>query len=262
MQQISFWAKEHPWTARLIIIACYVGLNITGIITGHLLNKLNVPLTPLFLFMAVIIFLVGFIAYPSRLLEGKTLSKEALYVRQKSCDFILISSTFLMIVYSGNHPGGLPFNITMSQAAIQSNPVTAIEKTNVKTYKTLEEFKASLKNEEGKKLKWKERKKLLKAQVRAIKRAPELSKEMKILLTVLCVFATIALTYLVLGLGCSIACSGAQGLGLLVMYGGFAVVFLLLGWANRAIWGKKKKKKLPKGLIPPEKNTTEADEDN
>ena len=215
MKEISFWAKGHPWTARLIIIACYIGLNITGIITGHLLNELSVIFSPLFLFITVLIFIAGFIAYPSRLTKGKTLSKEAFYVRQKSCDFILISSTFLMIVYCGNHPNGLPFSFTISQAAIQSNPITPSEKTNAKAYKYFEEFRTSMKNKEGKTLKWKERKKLLKSQVWAIKKAPELSKEMKFLLTLLCIFAANGLIYLALGLGCGLACSGAPALGFL-----------------------------------------------
>jgi hypothetical protein len=261
MKQISFWAKEHPWTSRLVIITCYVGLNITGIITGHLLNELSVNFSPLFLFIVVILFLAGFMAYPSHLLKGKTLSKEAFYVRQKSCDFILMCTTFLMIVYYGNHQNDLPFS-TMSQAAIQSNPITPTEKTNTKAYKSFDEFRTSMKNKEGKLLKWKERKKLLKSQVSAIKKAPELSKEMKFLLTLLCILAANALIYLALGLGCSLACSGAPGLGLLVMYGGLTGIIFLFIWAYRAIWGKKKKKKLPDDLFPPQKNIEKRDKDN
>lgn len=262
MKQISFWAKEHPCTARLIIIACYVGLNITGIFTGHLLNELYINLSPLFFFAVIIIFLLGLIVYPSRTLRGTTLSEEAFYIRQKSCDLILTSATFLMIVYCGNHLNGLPFNYTMSQAAIQPNPITPTKKSNEKAYKSIEEFKASMKNEQGKTWKWKERKKLLKAQIRAIKKAPELSKEMKILLTILCVFAASAFFYFVAALSCSLACSGAQGLGLLVAVGGIVGGCLLIGWADRAIWGKWKKKQLPKDLVPPEKNTVKMDNYN
>jgi len=82
------------------------------------------------------------------------------------------------------------------------------------------------------------------------------------LLKLLCALAVGPLTYLALGLGCSLACSGAPALGLLVMYGGFAVIFLLLWWANRAIWGKKKKKQPSKDLFPPQKNTEKRDKDN
>ena len=257
MKQISYWAKEHPWAARIIIIACYIGINITGLITGYLLNELSLSLSSLFLFIVILIFLAGVISYPSRTWRGSTLSKEACYVRRKSFDFLLIACTFFMIVYCGNHFNQLPLNFATSEAAIVFTPARSAD-SSVKGYKSIESFKASMKNSEGKKLKWKARKKLLKKQLNEIEMAPELSTTEKILLTILSLAIAFGLFYLLAALSCSISCGGAEGLAIVVAVVGLAAIVLLLVWAFRKIYRKRDLKSPPKqnDSTPKETNGT------
>ncbi|HRF20009.1 MAG TPA: hypothetical protein PK977_17655, partial [Chitinophagaceae bacterium] len=71
--------------------------------------------------------------------------------------------------------------------AISGNNTILPKDSSAKTYKSIREFSASIKDKEGKLLKWKERKKLLKEQVRSIKKADNLSKGDKAGLIVLAV---------------------------------------------------------------------------
>ena len=100
-----------------------------------------------------------------------------------------------------------------------------------------------MKDENGKMLKWKERKKMLKEQVKEIKKANNLSNGEKALLVILSVLVAAGLLYLVAALSCSLSCSGSDAAAVLVGVGGIALVIFLLIIAFRAIYGRKKKKK-------------------
>ncbi|MBC7875010.1 MAG: hypothetical protein H7Y01_13490 [Ferruginibacter sp.] len=244
MKKISSWAKDHKWSARIIIVLSFAILNILGVITGGLLTSLGITIPgAIFVFFACT-YCAGFIAYPSRSLKKKKLGAAAFYVRQKSCDLLLAGSTFLMIVCLGNRPGQL-FRYDMSfNAALASN--TSLPKdSTLNTYKTIAAFSASMKDENGKSLKWKERKKLLKEQVKAIKKSTEPSKGGKVALIILSVIVAIGLLGLVLGLACNLSCSGSDAAAILVGVGGTALVVFLLVITIRAIQGKKKKPKDP-----------------
>jgi hypothetical protein len=114
-----------------------------------------------------------------------------------------------------------------------------------KNYKSIKDLNASMQDENGNMLKWKERKKLLKHQIREIKKANDPSKGEKVLLVILSILVALGLLYLVAALSCSIACSGSEAIALLVAIGGTAGVILLLIFVIRAIYGKRRKKKEP-----------------
>ena len=248
MKKISIWAKDHKWSARFLIIASFIVLNALAIVTGVLLSSIgiSVPLTVMLLFAGA--YSAAFIVYPSRSLRRKKLTAAKFYVRQKSCDLILVGSTFFMIVYIGNHPERLfqydpPFNTAMASS-------TSLPKdSTLKTYKTLTAFSASLKDEKGNPLKWKERKKLLKEQVKAIKNADEPSKGGKIALIILSVLVAIGLISLIAALACSLSCGGSYVAAVIVGLGGTALVIWLLINMIRNINGKKKIKEPEK--VPP-----------
>jgi len=256
MKKISFWAKHHKRAARIIIIVSFLLLNVLGIVSGSLLASLDIVIPVAVLVSLACIYCAGFIAYPSRSLKGKTLTPAAFYVRQKTCDLLLAGSTFLMIIFLGNRPDQLfPYDLPFSKA-LASN-TTQPKDSTVKTYKTIAAFSASLKDENGKSLKWKERKKLLKEQVKAIKQSKETSKGVKVLLIILSVIAAIGLLALILALACDLSCSGSDGAAILVGVGGVALVIFLLVIAIRAIKGQKKKpkpEKIPEGSTEPVKN--------
>ena len=249
MKKISAWAKDHKWSARFLIIASIIVLNILGVITGVLLSSLgiSIPVTVMLFFACA--YGAGFIAYPFRSLKGKRLNATAFYFRQKTCDLLLAGSTFCMIVYLGNHPGRLFQYDTVFNAAIASSPSLPKDST-VKTYKSLTAFSAAMKDENGKLLKWKERKKLLKEQVRAIKNSTEPSKGGKTGLIILSVLVAIGLIYLVAALACNISCGGSDAGAVIVAIGGTALIIWLLLVVIRKINGKKRKKMKEPEKVP------------
>ena len=241
MKKISIWAKDHKWSARFLIIASFIVLNALAILTGVLLSSIgiSVPLTVMLLFAGA--YCAAFIVYPSRSLRRKKLTAAKFYVRQKSCDLILAGSTFFMIVYMANHPDRLFQYGPAINAAVASNSSLPGDST-VKTYKSIAAFTASMKDEKGNLLKWKERKKLLKEQVKAIKNADEPSKGGKIALIILSVLVAIGLISLIAALACSLSCGGSDVAAVIVGLGGTALVIWLLINMIRNINGKKKKK--------------------
>lgn len=246
MKQLSHWAKNHKKLSRLIIVVSFIILTALGIATGTLLADVGVAISSITLFIIVCVYFIGVIAYPAKSLKGNSLSATAFYFRQKSCDLMLVASTFCMIVFFSNQPDKIfSFSIPLNAAA-PANSTTPKDST-LKNYKTVAAFSASLKDENGKSLKWKEKKKLLKEQVRAIKKDTQMSNGAKVGLIILSVLVAIGLFYGVAALACNLSCGGSEGAAGVVLIGGTAVIILLLIVTIRAIVGRKKK---PKQLKP------------
>lgn len=244
MKKISLWAKHHQWSARLIIIFSFCLLTIAAIITGMLLEQLEIIISPVFLLFALGIYFVTILLYPLVSTKRK-LPSLIYYRRQKLSDALLTASTFLMLAFISNDKFQRLNYFPIVQAAIVSKPVSTTDST-VRTYKSIAAFSASLKDENGKSLKWKERRKMLKEQVRAIKKSKEPSQGAKVALIVLSVIAALGLIYLVAALACSISCGGSEAAAVIVGMGGTALVIFLLVITIRAILGRKKK---PKKII-------------
>ncbi len=242
MKKISRWAKDHKVATRLIIIFSFILLTLLGIITGVLLDDVGVSISSGTLFVVIAVYLAAVIAYPAKSLKGKKLTAAVFYIRQKTCDMLLAASTFCMIVFLSNRPDNLFSYTTPLSAAIPVNAAFPKDST-LKMYKTIAAFSASLKDETGKALKWKEKKKLLKEQIRAIKKADDMSNGAKVALIILSVAVALGLLYLVAALACNISCGGSEGAAVLVAIGGAGLVIFLLILAIRAITGKKKKPK-------------------
>lgn len=239
MKKISLWAKHHKKPARLLIVSSFILLTLLGILTGSLLNEIGVSFLPLFLVVVIGIYLAALAIYPSMMLKSKKINRAVLYARQKCCDFALGASTFCMIVFFANQPGQLFNSVTPAWAANPVQPLLPKDST-LKTYKTIAAFSASLKDDNGKSLKWKERKKLLKVQVKAIRNS-EMSKGGKTALIILSVLVAIGLLALVAALACNLSCSGSEGAAVMVMLGGGALIIYLLVITIKSIKGKKQK---------------------
>src|ERR1700682_3026038 len=97
MKKISTWARGHKWPARILIIVSFILLNITGILTGRLLEGLNVFIPPFIFFLPVALFIYGILFYPLKS-EKSRFSPGRFYKRQKTMDFILASSAFCMVI--------------------------------------------------------------------------------------------------------------------------------------------------------------------
>ena len=87
------------------------------------------------------------------------------------------------------------------------------------------------------------KKKILKEQIREIKKANDLSEGTKVLLIILSIVVAIGLLFLVAALACNLSCSGSDAVAVIVGIGGLALIIFLLIIAIRAITGKKKKGK-------------------
>jgi protein-S-isoprenylcysteine O-methyltransferase Ste14 len=238
MKKISLWAKHNQWPARFIIISCFILLTITGILIGMLLDELNIVLPSAILSICITIYFTGILFYPSK---PRKFNPSLFYKTQKKFDFLLAACTLIMtICISNDRFQRLQYFPVLQAAAVSQPPVPA--DSAIKNYKTINAFSASLKGENGKSLKWKEKKKLLKQQVRAIKKSDELSKGAKAALIVLSIIVALGLLYAVAALACGIACNGSGAAAIIVGIGGtFLVVFLLI-LVIRGINGKRKKK--------------------
>ena len=234
-KQLSFWARQHKWSSRFIIVLSFAIMNVLAIISGSLLNDLDVNISKWFLILSIVLFCIVWLRYPNRKKSGINT-----YAFRKTCDSILIGATFFMFMYFGNRQT-TPFDSTTLFASSISN--FSLPKDSTRTYKTVEEFKKSLYDQSGKPLKWKERKKLLKQQIKMIKHDKAISDGGKVALIMLCVLVAIFLAYGVAALSCSLSCSGSEGAATIVAIFGFAGIILLTIFVIRAIVRKSKKEK-------------------
>jgi hypothetical protein len=240
MKKISFWAKHHQWSARFVIISCFILLTITGILVGKLLEDIGVLLPSIIFSICISLYFTGILFYPSKSKRRK-FNPSLLYKTQKKFDLLLAACTFLMLICISNDRFQSLQYFPSLQAATVNKPNVPADSTT-KTYKTINAFSASLKDENGKSLKWKEKKKLLREQVRAIKKSDGMSKGAKVALIVLSVIVALGLLYAVAALACGVACNGSEAAAILVGIGGtFLVVFLLI-LVIRSITGRRKKK--------------------
>ena len=100
MKRVSFWARENKYSARIIIALFYLWLHFTGLFLGDIIHSFNIHFTPLFYQVAIVMTLSGFILYP---LKNRKHQYKNFFARQKVADFILVSATFLFIVYEEMH---------------------------------------------------------------------------------------------------------------------------------------------------------------
>lgn len=223
MKKISYWAKDHIWQSRLIIITIYILLNILGIFTGKLLEDVNVNL-PQFCFIACAGFtIVLWFFYP-----GKS---KKLYVRRKLFDFSLGAITFLMIMYTGNNWAHL---FIKSESAQASKIIRVSKDSTITNNRLITNFINSIKSMDVSKLSQKEKIKIIKKQIKEIKKDQETSKGEKTMLIILSVIIAIALLFLLASLACSLSCAGSEALALLVALGGtFLIIFLLVKFIKR-----------------------------
>ncbi len=237
MKKISVWAKHHVFAARCVIIISCLLLTIAGISTGILLNDLAVVIPSVIGNLVILLYVGGVAFYPFRS-DKRKIGANRFYKKQKIADFVLALSTFLLIVFVSNHRfSNLRYFPALPTAAASSLPADS----TVKTYKSIAAFSASMKDENGKTLKWKARKVLLKEQIRAIKRSNDKTKGEKVALIILSVLAALVLLSLVAMAACSLGCSGSEALAIIVGIGGTALVILLLVHLIRSITNKKKK---------------------
>lgn len=239
---VSQWAKQHLWAARLSLAAGTLLLAVVSFYAGLLLQQLNINIGPWMLAAGFSALAAGIMFYPHQWQKGERFTRIQYYIRQKSCDALLVSSTFLMLLHQGNFyakTGQWYFRDMASLKAYGSLPADTV----ARSYLTVGEFSASLKNEKGEWKSWKERKKLLKHQLTAIRNDKEMSEGAKAILAVLCVLIGLGLIALIAGLSCELSCNGNDAGALALVVGGTAAVVILFLLAMRQIFPKGSKQK-------------------
>ena len=225
---------------RLIIVVSFILLTVLGVITGVLLTALTISIPFVVLLVTILIYFIAVVSYPHYSLKRK-MNGAAFYWRQKTCDAVLAFSTFCLILFFANRPETIINYTNPLNAAIPA----AFPKDSLKTYASIDVFSRSLRDENGKSLKWKEKKKLLKIQVKAIKKADNLSKGDKVGLIILSVVAALGLIYLVAALACTLSCNGSEAAAVILGIGGVALVIFLFILALKAIKRSQKKTEKP-----------------
>ena len=207
-----------------------------------MLEKLNAVLPSSVFVTSIVAFFITFLIYPHKQ-QRNTKKIISFYAWQKSCDILVAAASFIMVIYVANKPETLFSGYQFVHAALISRtslPADSIDKS----YKSIKDFTSSMKDENGNLLKWKERKKLLKTQLKAIRKADDMAKGEKAALIILSVIVAIGLLALVGSAACTLSCNGSNAAAILVAIGGSALVVWLLIFVIGRINGKKIKKRI------------------
>src|ERR1043165_1749791 len=158
MKKLSYWAKNHKWSARILIVICWVMLDTIAIFNGSMLQEAGIDLPDIFLVSLIAVFASSFIIYPIKI-KGRYFS----YIKHKVFDLTLAVVSCLLVLFIANRPDALSFG-SIVNATVPMHSILPSD-SSATNYKPVKEFEKSLKGENGKLLKWKERKKLLREQI-------------------------------------------------------------------------------------------------
>jgi len=239
MRKISLWAKHHRPSAIVLIVISKIFLAIIAFNIGIWLLEYNIHIPVIVVAIALAIFVIAALVYPSS--HQTSLSKKQVYIKQKSCDFIIAACTFIMMatLINVNMPVPLTISATASNVVANNNSKAEEILTSLK-YRD----KSTLTKQEKKVLK-KEFKKQLKlfaiAKIKGDKEGGD-----KTWLIILTIIAALGLLFLVAALACGIGCGGSEvGAGLVAVIGTAAIVWGTIAVIRRITKGPKQKKTEP-----------------
>lgn len=237
--RLSFQAKTHRRAAITVIALAKIALGILGFNAGLwvALEGCSLPVETKWLLGAVALGAIWF--YPTRHLK-KRQGKPAYYRRQKTMDGVLAGLGFAFWFFVGNlSPAWVAVPATGSPAA--GNNVTV-------AWSSLEKPLPDCRREIVASGKWK---RWLSEKARAritgkIAWYQRMSRNIddggKAALTFLVILVALLLIYLLAALSCSIACSGMEGLAVVVaVVGAIAITFGVVA-AIRGIWFSKEER--------------------
>lgn len=226
MKNISLWARQHKWAARCYITIAYFLLNLLSLYFAFVLHQAGFAAGPISVLVLSLPFTLALAYYPKRK-QKETYSN--FYHLQKTCDGVLVSTSFLLMICASLH-----FNTTKNQPTTATVYAATPTTGNIKPTIKIKWTKPGLiiKQWAG-----------LKKNVRALKQAYKQSADgKKTGLTILASLVAAGLLMLVLSLSCSLSCSGAEGAAVLVLLGGTGlIVFLLIKVLQRINRGPKEK---------------------
>jgi hypothetical protein len=231
MKKLSIWAKDHPWPARLIIVISHILLFILAWDLGLRTASLDIYLSSFVAKFLGVLFCMACILYP---IKGVTKGVfRHSYVRQKSADFVVLLTTFLMFTSVFN---ALFFSPVAVYWKAEPKVVQIVNKTTEvreNAFPSMKDVKRAMKKYE----------KQIRKDMRAAKKRFKQQQNddgVKILLTILVVVGAIFLLGLIGSLSCTLSCNGQEGLAGVVFVLGLGGVITLVVITMKAIWKKKK----------------------
>lgn len=241
MKKLSLWAKHHKWQARLIITIAYLVLIFLGIITGFLLGDLRVTIPYWIMYVFILMAVFAAYYYPGRRpAKADWAKKNAHYRRQKTCDGLLVAATFLMVMCIANEPRH-SFRYSFFFNPVNAASVSVMPKDSARnSYLPMKAYQNSMQDDAGNLLKWKERKKRIKTQVKAIRKANDLTDGQKIALILLAVLIGLGIGFGIVALSCNLTCGGSA-LGSVALVCGVGLLILAFVLVIKKLSGKKKK---------------------
>src|SRR6476661_163614 len=128
MYTISLWASRHVWPARLLLVLGLVLFTGLALFIGSGLQVLEVTVPLLFFYGATAVFFAVFLIYPDRIYKHRFRN---FYQYQKTCDGILLGTTFLILVCIGNQPEILLQTTSPAAAAVPTLKTNGERETNI-----------------------------------------------------------------------------------------------------------------------------------
>jgi hypothetical protein len=222
MRTLSKWAYLNPIKSRFLITFLHLLSIVNAIFLGVLFYLGDIPSSIIPTVLLTTIFFTSLLLYPNtkRRLTGQK------YQQQKLCDFTLVLSGALFLAFAVNHYLATPSDsysalAENTQVTVQLSAIGQSSDTDVMPVLTKAEIRKARRG------KIKE----LKTSIRAWKKAHKGNKKGgdagEVLLILLVIFGAAMAALLLAALSCSLACSGAGGLAILLMLAGIVgIVFL------------------------------------
>jgi hypothetical protein len=225
--RLSHWAKKHIAASRIIIVLGHVLLTIIAVFLSFMLRDFGISLGSTIQWFLISVYLIALFTYPSKNQKVTRYNIRQFYIRQKTCDLLLISTTFILIIQQGNQAlifRNIPLLNSFSSSTQAAVPVRILS-TNLDSSEGLKESIKKNDLSEGAK---KDVRKSLKLKLSSfIKKHRKNAEDDRLGWTILAVMGGIALLLLIAVLSCNLSCSGAEGAALLLGIGGGGLVIFL-----------------------------------
>ena len=239
MKAISFWARLNPNSARFFIALIKIFLLILAAYTGILFSRLNILLSPLVIFTALLIALFIAMLYPKKQRDGRRN-----YFFQKLCDFFLAVCSFICFTAIANNLESSSLSVGSTYASISKSKPTAEQILASLKYRD----KSSLTRMEKRILK-KEFYQQLKVYAKnKLQKDDEKSKAA--LLIMLTIVAAVGLMYLLAALVCTLSCNGSDAAAVIVGILGLTAIIWGVVAIIKSINRKRKKKEKAAVIVP------------
>ena len=228
MKTLAYWGSQHPVTTRWVIFFSFVLLNVLCINLAWWAMAHDFLPYPLLLPLSVALGFLGLFLYPVRRWKGTVFSKDNYFRYHKTMDGILVGATLLM-VFSGTQYFSVQAVDPPARAITTALDFRPDQPKNI--FDKLKDLKNQVKE---------------KVQTHVAKRLNDYEAAkgkmpvwVKILLTVAALAVAFVLWYIIAALACTVACSGNEIAGNIIIIGGTALVVLLLAWVVFQIWKRR-----------------------